>query len=71
MLDIACMHRLPPSAWLPQFFAHIARLPGTQFMYDFFSIQILFPSIPMNRNILQVYNETPGHTPNPASARFP
>ena len=45
--------------------------PGTQFMYDFFSIQILFPSIPMNRNILQVYNETPGHTPNPASIRFP
>ena len=45
--------------------------PWTQFMYDFFSIQILFPSIPMNRNILQVYNETPGHTPNPASICFP
>ena len=36
------MHRLPPSAWLPQFFAHIARLPGTQFMYDFLVFKSYF-----------------------------
>ena len=61
-----CMQRLPATytAWL-------CPLGTRDAVYVwFFSIQILLPSIPMNRNILQVCNETPGHTPNLASIRF-